>query len=547
VNERNKSKNSDGRVLMEKRKLFAALLGVCLFFGYCMDAGAQKKPTAKKKKQTVPAEDLNASSEPDKLLYDRAQADLKHSRYVEGRLSLQTLINTYPDSEYLAKAKLAVADSYFKEGGVSNLTQSISEYKDFNTFFPFLDEAAYAQMQIGMAHFKMMEKSDRDSAQAQMAEDELQAMLLKYPQSPLAPEAAQRLREVQEILADGEYKIARYYFSKGDTHAAGARLIELTDRYPLYSQSDEALWILGELYTKTKATTKDEDLRNVWAAQAGRCYARIARDYPLSKHAQESRNRLKAMGMAAPAADPDALARMQKEQAYAKEHHSTFTSLLNSPMGMLKTGPSVSSAAHSGQPNLNPPTDTVSATEVMKPTGKPGMTLEGGSVNPQSGAGAGGGNGPTSQVDATTSGSASGSSTGGMRAGVQIITPGANGDAAPATSTPTPTTSAPAATATEAPASSAPASGDAAGGNGAASGSTTPPAAPAGGATSQGAESSSQGAAQGASQGSSSGTAPAAGANGQPAAGAAQSSKDDDDKNESTSKKKKGLRKLVPW
>src|SRR3989449_6200361 len=61
----------------------------------------------------------------------------------------RSLINTYPDSEYLAKAKLAIADSYYKEAGTTGLKQSIAEYKDFITFFPFLDEAAYAQMQVG--------------------------------------------------------------------------------------------------------------------------------------------------------------------------------------------------------------------------------------------------------------------------------------------------------------------------------------------------------------------------------------------------------------
>src|SRR5271166_6188128 len=111
---------------------------------------ANKKKNAQKK-QTI---DVNTSAEPDKVLYDRAQADLKAGRYTEGRLALQTLINTYPDSEYLAKAKLAVADSYYKEAGTTNLTQAIQEYNDFRTFFPFLDEAAYAQMQIGLAHYK---------------------------------------------------------------------------------------------------------------------------------------------------------------------------------------------------------------------------------------------------------------------------------------------------------------------------------------------------------------------------------------------------------
>jgi outer membrane protein assembly factor BamD len=527
--------------LMGKRTLLAGTVGLCLFFSLCLDAGAQKKTAKKKKQAAAAADDLDSSAEPDKVLYDRAQNDLKHGRYTEGRLSLQTLINTYPDSEYLAKAKLSIADSYYKEGGASNLMQSIQEYKDFNTFFPFLDEAAYAQMQIGMAHYKMMEKADRDNAQAQMAEDELQAMLLKYPQSPLAAQATQRLREVQEVLADGDFRVARYYYNKGDTHAAGARLIELTERYPLYSQSDEALWMLGDIYTKTKLATKDEDLRNVWAGQAARCYDRIVHDYPLSKRAQEAKGRLKAMGAPVPSVDPDAMARMRKEQELAKEHHSTFGALLNSPKGMLHGAPDVSAAAHSGQPNLNPPTDTVSATEVLKAqSGGPKMDVGAASVS------SGAESGPTTQVDAT-SGSSAGSSTEGMHAGVQIITPMENGNAAPAASTPsTSSTQAQPATDAHASATAAPDSATPNGtsGNSAAPsspGSAAAPSAPAASAPQAG--SSSQ-AAQSTPQGSSTST-PASAANAQPAA--AQSSGDSDDSKESTSKKKKGLRKLVPW
>ena len=147
-------------------------------------------------------------------------------------MALQTLINTYPDSEYLAKAKLAIADSYYKEGGTAGLKQSIVEYKDFITFFPFLDEAPYAQMQIGMAHYRQMEKPDRDHAEAVEAEAEFQTFLEKYPNSPLAPQAEQRLRETQEVLAEGNFRVARFYFMRGAYKAAGARLLELTNRYP---------------------------------------------------------------------------------------------------------------------------------------------------------------------------------------------------------------------------------------------------------------------------------------------------------------------------
>ena len=117
------------------------------------------------------------TADPDKVLYDRSLDDIKHGRYDVGRLNLQTLINTYPDSEYLAKAKLAIADSYYKEGGPGSLNQAILEYKDFITFFPFLDEAAYAQMQVGMAHYRQMMKPDRDTTEALDAESEFQTLL----------------------------------------------------------------------------------------------------------------------------------------------------------------------------------------------------------------------------------------------------------------------------------------------------------------------------------------------------------------------------------
>src|SRR6201988_1958796 len=119
-----------------------------------------------KKKKVNKSVSADNTAEPDKVLYLKAMDDIKHGRQEVGRLSMQTLINTYPDSEYLAKAKLAIADSYYKEGGTANWTQAIQAYKDFGIFFPMLPEAAYAQLQVAMTHFKQMEKPDRDRTQA---------------------------------------------------------------------------------------------------------------------------------------------------------------------------------------------------------------------------------------------------------------------------------------------------------------------------------------------------------------------------------------------
>src|ERR1700721_1712295 len=107
------------------------------------------------------------TQQPDKVLFDKAINDIEHSRFEIARLLLQNLINTYDTSEYLAKAKLAIADAWFREGGAHGLAQAEAEYKDFILFYPQMEEAAESQWKVCDIHFKQMEKVDRDSAQAQ--------------------------------------------------------------------------------------------------------------------------------------------------------------------------------------------------------------------------------------------------------------------------------------------------------------------------------------------------------------------------------------------
>jgi outer membrane protein assembly factor BamD len=501
------------------------------------DTSATKKHTKKAPPAPKAAAPEAASAEPDKVLYDRSESDLKHGRYTEGRLALQTLINTYPDSEYLAKAKLAVADSYFGEGGTSNLTQAIQEYNDFQTFFPFLDEAAYAQMQIGLAHYHMMEKADRDKTQGEAAEDAFQAFLLKYPTNALTPKATQYLRDVQEVLADGEFKVAYYYYTKLDFRASAARLVELTDRYPLYSQNDEALWLLGDVYGRAKGLSKSEDDKGHWGDLAAKCYDKIVRDYPLSKHVPEAKERLKAMGRTIPEPDPTAYARMTQEQLYQRQHHQVAA--LKMPLSMVKGNPDFTTAAHSGVPQLNPPNDVVSATDVLRPGAQgPTFTVAGGGTSAETGTEV------VTPEDATTG--AAGGASSQPNVGVEIISTGPDSQpaatpgttAAPPGST-SPETNTPGTTVNPAPATNAPVASPLAEGSAAPSGgsnatpdaSTTVTPAPATGSSS----------APAASGTTSSAAAPAA--SDKPAAKPTPV----DSNEESTSKKKKGIKKIIPW
>src|SRR5207248_394072 len=178
---------------------------------------------------------------PDKALYDKAEDAVKHGHYDVARLDLQTLLNTYPDSQYQMRAKLAVADSWYKEGGSAALAQAEAEYKDFITFFPNVPEAAEAQMRVGDIYFRQMDKPDRDYTKAMHAQEEYRNMIQQFPQSTLVPQAKQRLREVQEVLATREAEIAAFYATHENWPATIARYQTVADTYPQFSHMDDVL------------------------------------------------------------------------------------------------------------------------------------------------------------------------------------------------------------------------------------------------------------------------------------------------------------------
>src|SRR5580704_8740949 len=195
-------------------KIPAAILTVLLLAS--VPALAKEKPPKKKKDQDLSANPLAGvnSKQPDKELYDKAMLAMKKGRYDVARLTLQTMLNTYPDSEYRMRAKLAVGDTWFKEGGTAALTQAEAEYKDFITFFPQAPEAAEAQMKVADIYFMQMEKPDRDFTNVQRAEAEYRTMINQFPDSSLVPRAKQKLREVQEVLAEREFIIGQYYATR---------------------------------------------------------------------------------------------------------------------------------------------------------------------------------------------------------------------------------------------------------------------------------------------------------------------------------------------
>ena len=301
------------------------------------------------------------SKQPDKSLFDRSMDSMKKAHYQEARTLLETLINTYPDSEYIARAKLALGDAWYNEGGKAAWQQAESEYKDFQTFFPNLPEASEAQLKIASMHYREMEKPDRDYAEAQRAAEEYKSLIQQYPDSPLVPQAKQKLREVQEILAERQYRIAHFYYLRDNLAASQARLQSLTESYPLYSGIDEALFELGTLYEKEAAGLRKQKIPDAqkeklvaqYEKKAIDAYSKIITRYPATDRVGDAKRRLEALKAPIPVPTAEALAQSKAEEASRDK-----VKLVAKLTGNFKKHPNVAPSTKVGEPNLEQETIT---------------------------------------------------------------------------------------------------------------------------------------------------------------------------------------------
>jgi outer membrane protein assembly factor BamD len=320
------------------------------------------KDTKKELRKEKKIEPVDAGL-PDKVLYDKALDATKRGHFDVSRLDLQTLLNTYPESQYQMKAKLAIADSWYKEGGTAALTQAEQEYKDFITFFPNVPEAAEAQMRVGDIYFRQMDKPDRDYAKCTHAEEEYRLMLQQFPESTLVPQAKQRLREVQEVMATRESTIAQFYASHSNNWpAAIARYQTVVDTYPQFSHMDDVLIGLGDAYeteAKFVRTMKLPEaakakLEKTYDDQAIAAYSKVVLDHSASPHVEDARDRLDAMNVPIPTPTPEQIA-----ASVALENSRRQYRLQDRATLLIMHKPDVVLAARDGDPTLADPTPTL--------------------------------------------------------------------------------------------------------------------------------------------------------------------------------------------
>lgn len=235
----------------------------------------------------------------DRVLFEEAAHEVRKGNHDTGRLLFTTIITTYPDSPFLPLAKLAIADSFYLEGGTSSLIQAAASYQDWLTFFPTDPLADAAMLKVAEAEMRQMGLSDRDVVHARKAEQRLKALLQQYPKTRLRADVEGHLRDVQENLGMHSKQVGDFYYdrfraNKGGLKGAQGRYKEIVDKYPNFSYMDEVMFRLATTYQ----LEEEPD-------EAAKYYQNIVRNYPNSDFVEKAKDQLNIIGAAIPEPDPE--------------------------------------------------------------------------------------------------------------------------------------------------------------------------------------------------------------------------------------------------
>ncbi len=265
---------------------FKTIAGLGLVLAVLLSAAA-----CRKKAEIEIAPEIASS---DEALFKLGEESMKKDEE-KGMLFLRQLMDSFPKSFYAQRAKLLIADAYFRKADEGNLILAASEYREFINLYPFSPSAAYCQYQIGMTSFKKALKPGRDQSKTAAALAEFKKTVSTYPTSEQAKTAQEKIKDCEERLAEHQFLIGSQYLGSHAFKAATSRLAEILTIYPNFSGMDRVYSALGEAY-----------FQGGKSAEAVPYFTKLVSDYAKSPLAGKAQERLKEIDAAAKAKPPAA-------------------------------------------------------------------------------------------------------------------------------------------------------------------------------------------------------------------------------------------------
>lgn len=208
---------------------------------------------------------------PKEEVYARGDSLLAKKKWEQGRQFLRFVAENYANDPIGKQAALRLADSYYEEGGALGYVEAHARYKDFRSRYPSHPKADYALFRMAQCSDRQAESPDRDQTNTRLATAAYREIIQAYPGSPYIPEAQARYAAMRVLLADHEYKVAKYYLKRKAFAAARGRYDVILAVFPEYPKMDVVLYEGG--LAEYKLANQEAALER---------WGRLAREFPTS-------------------------------------------------------------------------------------------------------------------------------------------------------------------------------------------------------------------------------------------------------------------------
>lgn len=203
-------------------------------------------------------------------LYDKAHGYMEQGRWSSASEIWGRLIAQYPYGPYTEQALMEQAYAEYKAGKHDDAVSSIDR---FIRTYPTHKNIAYLYYLRGLSNmarnavflsraFKL-DMSNRDLQAPQQAYNDFNTVATRYPNSPYAADARQRMIFLRNEFARFELNTGLYYLRRGAWVAAADRATYLLETYPQSEYQNDAVAMLGESYTRLGNTALAADAKRV--------------------------------------------------------------------------------------------------------------------------------------------------------------------------------------------------------------------------------------------------------------------------------------------
>lgn len=183
--------------------------------------------------------------DPPGKMYSEADALLANGRNEIAAKKFEDIDRHHPYAQEARRAMVLAAYAYYKAG---KYPEAVAAAQRYAVMHPGTKDAALAHHVIASSHFDEIKDPTRDQTATRKAIAELKTLTTRYPDSPYARQAENRIRLGEDALAANEMVVGRYYLQRSNYVAAINRFKTVVSEHQTTAHVEEALMRLTETY-----------------------------------------------------------------------------------------------------------------------------------------------------------------------------------------------------------------------------------------------------------------------------------------------------------